>query len=161
MKRFFALSLRSKILLGCCVFILCIIVIEFALRFGGEIPGYTGAMSGEYLDLKKVNKLIATKYFLTDSTGLFKANPDTVFYNPQITINEDGFRGRRLVADDSVKKKKVLFIGDSFTWAETQIRFLNVLLTRLSEPVSTPGMQGFPEQNPTSMRQLQSVTFPF
>lgn len=95
-------------------------LIEVVLRIAGFMPGYIGANKDEYLDLKKVEHLEVIPLYITDSNGIYKANPDWRDWEPGAVVNQDGFRGRPFLCKgagastgDSIR---LLLLGDSFTW---------------------------------------------
>ena len=53
---------------------------------------------------------------MTDSEGVFIANPEWNWEDPNITINTEGFRGNEFSQDIEESRSSILIIGDSFTW---------------------------------------------
>ena len=89
---------------------------ELILRLLGQIPGYTGARPGEFLSLNLVDSLEVFDNFCTYGDSIFRANPEWHLMGEQNSyINSDGFRGTEFSNTDT-SKKRILFIGDSFTW---------------------------------------------
>lgn len=87
------------------------IVIEVILRFLGFAPG---DLRPNWLSFQEVDSLYIINQFKTGNDGIMVA--DSIYWASQnITINSDGFRTLSFDRIDSAKKK-VLVIGDSFTW---------------------------------------------
>lgn len=89
---------------------------ELFLRLRGERAGLelpSANYVGRYEDLKVDNP------FFTDEEGVFKANKNYKWedgkYGKGVKINFDGFRSIEFIRDVS-NHKKILFLGDSFTW---------------------------------------------
>lgn len=91
--------------------LISLVVIEIALRKQGYKPG---DMKPNWLNFKPVDTLEIQHHFYTNSEGLFVAD-SVVQNNFGIQVNSDGFRSPCFCALDS-NKKRVLLIGDSFTW---------------------------------------------
>ncbi len=88
-----------------------LILIEFALRYMGYQPG---DMKPNWLNFQPVDSLYVVHDYYTNSEGLLVA--DSLHWAQQnIHINEGGFRSPDFSKLDSTKKK-ILLIGDSFTW---------------------------------------------
>ncbi len=106
------MSSTRKILLFQFLFVaLALVSIEIALRFIGYQPG---DMKPNWLNFHPVDSLYVVHDYYTNNEGLLVA--DSLHWAQQnIHINEDGFRSPDLSKLDSAKKK-ILFIGDSFTW---------------------------------------------
>ncbi len=90
---------------------LAIIVSEITLRVLGKTPGYIAAYGLIPVDQIKV---LEPPQFVTDEEGVFKANLNYKWAE-DIHINSNGFRSREL-KPVTTTQKKILFIGDSFTW---------------------------------------------
>lgn len=91
--------------------------LECTLRLLGHIPGYTGNASGEFLNLQGIDTLIQQQTFKTDARGIFLADASQFSDRPGVRINSEGFRGAEFTPLDSGDtRKKVLLLGDSFTW---------------------------------------------
>jgi lysophospholipase L1-like esterase len=106
-------------LINLALVLLFIVGAEVSLRASGvktihdqarEMPSYLPA---DFCTTARRNPLQVERSFLTDSEGIFKANPD--WPGPWGLINSDGFRGGEfLPADDG--RTTLLLLGDSFTW---------------------------------------------
>lgn len=90
------------------VFIISTLIVsgvELFLRLRGEKP---------YSNVEFVKNLIVSDTFITDNEGVFKANHRSKNW-PEGLINSDGFRGIEF-KEHKRAQKKILFLGDSFTW---------------------------------------------
>ncbi|MFN8286860.1 MAG: hypothetical protein U0V74_08925 [Chitinophagales bacterium] len=87
------------------------IIIEVVLRGMGYPPG---DLRPNWLKLYPVDSLVLVHDFYTNDKGVLIADSN-YWAKEKIHINKDGFRGKEFTELDS-SKKKVLFIGDSFTW---------------------------------------------
>ena len=105
----------AMVLINFTTIIAILITVELGMRLFGQVPGYIGAKPGEYLDLAMVDELIVSDGFTTDSSGIFRAKPGISELNPSIEHNADGYRGN-LFRPVETDQKKILFLGDSFTW---------------------------------------------
>lgn len=86
-------------------------IIEVVLRFAGYQPG---DMKPKWLNFKPVDSLYVIHDFFIDKDGILVA--DSAYWTDiHIPVNEDGFRTPSFSKIDATKKK-ILFIGDSFTW---------------------------------------------
>ncbi len=88
-------------------------VAEGTLRICGQQPGFISA----YKDFKKVQTLAVSESFRVDPSGIISVNIDCE--EEWITtagVNAQGFRGEDFSIVEKSDKKKILFIGDSFTW---------------------------------------------
>jgi hypothetical protein len=104
-KRLKLISFQLALLL------LLLVGIEVALRFMGYAPG---DMRPNWLNFKPVDSLYLINDFRVNEYGALVA--DTTYWkNRNAVINKDGFRSPDFDSIDTTKKK-VLFIGDSFTW---------------------------------------------
>ncbi len=103
---------RKKILLFQFSFLLfALLAIEFCLRFMGYRPG---DLKPNWLNFQPVDSLYLISDFVTNNEGILVA--DTAFLRLQhVVVNREGFRTKNFSELDSTKKK-ILFIGDSFTW---------------------------------------------
>lgn len=95
------------------VLVACLLI-EIVLRFMGYQPG---DMKPKWLNFHPVDSLVVEHSFYVNQYGLVVADPNdkqhSFHVNPK--INSDGFRSPEFSQQDSTKKK-ILFIGDSFTW---------------------------------------------
>ena len=107
----------KRFLLLANVFGLLVIVIffEILLRSWGLAPGYLDMGWDDFRPLPEGETLKVSKEFYTDSEGIFKALPDSFNHRPHYHVNSWGFRGDEFQPDDS-SRKKIMLIGDSFTW---------------------------------------------
>jgi hypothetical protein len=105
------MAIKKKILLFQLSFLaVAFVVIEITLRVMGYRPG---DMKPNWLNFHPVDSLIISDVFYTNSEGLLVANrnhPTHVEF-----INHDGYRSKEFDQVDTTKKK-IMFIGDSFTW---------------------------------------------
>lgn len=88
-----------------------LLVIEGVLRMKGYKPG---DLAPNWLNFHPVDSIYDIHQFYTNSQGVLVA--DSNYWEAQkIHVNEEGFRSRDFNQIDT-SKKKILFIGDSFTW---------------------------------------------
>ena len=86
-------------------------VVEIALRLVGYAPG---DLRPNWMNFHPVESLEVINNFYVAHEGILIA--DSNFWKDgQININEEGFRSPSFTSLDT-SKKKILFIGDSFTW---------------------------------------------
>jgi hypothetical protein len=92
-------------------FLMATIIGEFALRIIGKTPGYIASYG-----LRPVDRIIVDEpqQFVADGEGVFKANLNYKWPD-DIKINSEGFRSIEFKPNDN-EQKKILFLGDSFTW---------------------------------------------
>lgn len=103
---------RSKRVIFQVSFVLvCCVIIEFVLRGMGYPPG---DLRPNWLWFDPVDSLYVIHDYYTNDKGLLVADKD-YWAKEKIAINSAGFRGKEFTELDSTKKK-VLIIGDSFTW---------------------------------------------
>lgn len=103
---------RKKIILFQLSFVvIACVIIEFVLRGMGYPPG---DLRPNWLWFNPVDSLYIIHDYYTNDKGLLVADKD-YWAKEKIAINSEGFRGKEFSELDSTKKK-VLFIGDSFTW---------------------------------------------
>lgn len=94
------------------VLVACIII-ELILRAMGYLPG---DLRPNWLWFQPVDSLYVIHDFYTNDKGLLVAEHD-YWKKEGIYINNDGFRGKEFSDLDTASgKRKILFIGDSFTW---------------------------------------------
>jgi hypothetical protein len=98
------------------LFVLCIC--EIVLRFIGYHPGYLEMGWTDFQPLERGAKLEVRNDFYTDSLGIFVASDQPNVHAPEVHVNSLGFRGPEFEPQDS-SRKKVMLIGDSFTWGAT------------------------------------------
>ncbi len=112
------MSERTKRILFQFSFVLvACIIIEVILRFMGYKPG---DIKPNWLNFHPVDTLKETDNFYVNKYGLVVANPEYDWPKQLglLKINSDGFRSPEFEEHDSTKKK-ILFIGDSFTWGHS------------------------------------------
>ncbi|MCW5906316.1 MAG: hypothetical protein KIS94_00510 [Chitinophagales bacterium] len=85
--------------------------IEVVLRSMGYQPG---DLRPNWLHFQPVDSLVVIPDFFTNEKGLLVASKD-YWAEQHLAINDEGFRGKDFNELDSTRKK-ILFIGDSFTW---------------------------------------------
>ncbi len=106
--------MRSKLkLISFQLFLLVVLlgIVEFIVRGMGYAPG---DMRPNWLNLKPVDSLYMVNDYTVNGDGILVA--DSAYWaNRRTGINNEGFRTPDFDKLDSTKKK-VLFIGDSFTW---------------------------------------------
>ena len=85
--------------------------VEVGLRRMGYAPG---DMRPNWINFRPVDSLIVIPSFYVNHDGILVAD-STLLAAEHCVINSDGFRSPNFNTLDSTKKK-VLFIGDSFTW---------------------------------------------
>ena len=102
---------RKRILFQISFVFFSMLIIEVVLRAIGYKPG---DMKPKWLNFHQVDSLYVINNFYTDPDGILLADSLDWAKNG-IHINEGGFRSPNFSKLDSTKKK-ILFIGDSFTW---------------------------------------------
>lgn len=102
---------KKRILFQLFFLLVSFLVIEFILRAMGYKPG---DMKPNWLNFKPVDSLYVISDFRTTTEGILVADTNTMRAS-HIAVNRDGFRTKEFSTIDS-NKKKILFIGDSFTW---------------------------------------------
>ncbi len=93
------------------LFLLACVLIELFLRSTGTLPG---DLRPNWIYFKPVDSLFVIPDFVTNKEGLVVAGKE-YWRQKDVYVNEDGFRAKE-VSQISTTKKKLLFIGDSFTW---------------------------------------------
>ena len=109
-------STKSKklktLLINIIIFLVLLIIMELGLRIAGFKPG----PAAKFINIKEVDSLIVMNEFFTDSNGFYIANKDWD-WEEGIHINSNGFRTRELNdTANPTHKKRILLLGDSFTW---------------------------------------------
>ncbi len=102
---------KKRILFQLTFVLVACLIIEVVLRFMGYKPG---DLRPNWLKLYPVDSLVLVHDFYTNDKGVLIADSN-YWAKEKIYINKDGFRGKEFSQLDS-SKKKILFIGDSFTW---------------------------------------------
>ena len=101
----------SQILIIAGAVAFALIIGEAGLRLAGMEPGFIPRYD---TGLKKVDHVyLLEQDWVTDGEGVFRANPEAEWLAGQ--INSAGFRSIEFEYLET-DKKKVLFLGDSFTW---------------------------------------------
>lgn len=108
-------SLKRKIAYLAVVLVVFLVVVEVVLRVFGFQPGFVGAYPWEYLAMKPVEELVETPEYYVNEEGIFRANPEFVHESYAI-LNADGFRSIPFDTHAVAGKRRILWIGDSFTW---------------------------------------------
>jgi lysophospholipase L1-like esterase len=86
-------------------------IIEIFLRVSGYAPG---DLKPNWLNFHPVDSLYVVNDYYANKEGVLIA--DSLYWAAQnVHVNEDGFRSPNFSTLNS-SKKKILFIGDSFTW---------------------------------------------
>jgi len=98
--------------------IIALLIIEAGLRTLGYAPG---DLRPSWVWFQPVDSLVIIKDFCTNDEGLILANKE-YWQTKNVFINSDGFRSREF-STLSPRKKKILFIGDSFTWGMSATPF--------------------------------------
>ena len=102
---------RKRILFQISFIAVAFLIIEVILRFKGYQPG---DLKPNWLNFKPVDSLYVIHDYYTNPEGILVA--DSLYWAKEnVHVNEDGFRSPNFSKLDSAKKK-ILFIGDSFTW---------------------------------------------
>ncbi len=111
----FYMNRKAKIILfqtGLLLFLIALL--EIGLRVSGFQPG---DMKPKWLNFRPVDSLYVVPDFYTNKYGILVADSN-YWAQRNIYINSEGFRTKQFSKLDS-GKKKVLLIGDSFTWGMT------------------------------------------
>ena len=106
-----------------------IAVTEGLFRIAFALTGYQlGTLVPPWVYFQPVDSLIVTQEYYMDEMGIYRARNE-FWQGKNFAINCEGFRGREffpIAADTS--SKKLLFIGDSFTWgAHCDSNFCDIL----------------------------------
>ncbi|MES2621100.1 MAG: SGNH/GDSL hydrolase family protein [Bacteroidota bacterium] len=97
-----------------------LLTIEAALRLWGFKPG---DMKPNWLNFKPVDSLYIVPDYHLNTEGILVAD-STYWAGYNVYINSDGFRTKQFSQIDTTKKK-LLFIGDSFTWGTSAVPLTN------------------------------------
>lgn len=102
---------RKRIIFQVSFVVVALFIIELVLRLMGYQPG---DIKPRWLNFHPVDSLYVIHDYYTNEEGILVA--DSLYWEKWDThINEDGFRSPDFAKLDT-GKKKILFIGDSFTW---------------------------------------------
>ncbi|MCX6198362.1 MAG: hypothetical protein NTY88_03950 [Bacteroidetes bacterium] len=91
--------------------LIAFLAIEFYLRVIGYQPG---DLKPNWMNFQPVDSLYLISNFVTNSEGILVADAASLRLQ-HVVVNREGFRTKNFSDLDSTKKK-ILFIGDSFTW---------------------------------------------
>ena len=91
---------------------------ELILRAKGFRPGYLHTGTGPFTPLTHGQDIQPSQAFFTDSTAIFRAQPDSFNNQPGYYINRHGFRSPEWETIDTTRPR-LLLIGDSFLWGAT------------------------------------------
>lgn len=133
------------------------LVMELALRFMGYQPG---DIRPGWLWFNPVDSLYTINDFYTNHKGLLVADSG-YWAKENLYINQDGFRGKEISQLDTAKKK-ILFIGDSFTWGMSASNFYDSSMCDLLakntpyEIINT----GIPAADPAQYAQVAKLYIP-
>jgi len=106
------MSEKKRLILFQLTFLFVLLLsVEIVLRLIGYSPG---DMKPKWLNFHPVDTLIEFHNFYTNDEGILVANHKENDTSIQY-INSAGFRTKEFLSIDSTKRK-ILFIGDSFTW---------------------------------------------
>lgn len=105
-------STSKRILFQISFVLIACAVIEVVLRCLGYMPG---DLRPNWLWFQPVDSLYTIPDFKVNAKGIQVADSNYWAENNGLYINSDGFRNKEFSAIDTTKKR-VLLIGDSFTW---------------------------------------------
>lgn len=130
--------------------IITLFLAETALRLIGKKPGYVP----RYSRFKIVQRLEVDSSFYTDAEGVFKANPNYPKWTDDIYINSEGFRSREFDDPQPMRKLKILFLGDSFTWGSSARPITNCFVDLLEQAGFAAYNTGIPGTAPQQYAYL-------
>lgn len=128
-------------------------VVEMLLRAWGMAPGYLDMGYDDFRPLPEGERLTVSREFYTDSLGIFRALPDSFRHRPGYHVNAWGFRGPAFDLQDS-SRKRVMLIGDSFTWGATARPIDSSFADRLRLPGYQIFNLGIPGTNPDQYERM-------
>jgi len=138
------------------LFVLLLLGLDFMARLYGLVPGH---IAPSWSNFKQVDSLIEYNHFYTNEEGFIVANKD-YFTTQNIAINEDGFRNKEFEAIDS-NKRKILFIGDSFTWGLSAEPLSNCFADRIGKDSTLEIINlGIPVADPAQYEVLAKKYIP-
>jgi lysophospholipase L1-like esterase len=105
-------------------------IVEVCLRASGMHAGALDMGWSNFQPLPADASLRVSHEFYTDSLGIFKAAAQ---HEPGYVVNADGFRGPDFAPADS-SRKKIMLIGDSFTWGAHATPLDSSFADRLRRP---------------------------
>ncbi len=129
---------------------------EYALRVGGKAPGYIPAYGLIPVEHLKVRKPIE---FIADKEGVFKANLNKE-WPEEFLINSDGFRSIEF-KNYKTDKKKILFLGDSYTWGSGASPITESFVDIVSRSGYVVFNTGIPGTGPIQYEYLAEKYVPF
>jgi len=127
---------------------------ELALRVVGKKPGYIP----RYSRFRSVDKLEVYNYYFTDSSGVFRADPD-YGWPEEIQINSQGFRGAEFDPAPTTLPK-ILFLGDSFTWGSSARPISNCFVDLIARHGFVTYNLGIPGTDPNQYAFLAEKYLP-
>jgi hypothetical protein len=117
------------------IIIVLLTAIELALRLSGEKAGISRPSKKLIRTIEDL-EVIHPSPFYTDEEGVFKANKaynwDSGKYGKGVILNNDGFRSIEFKTYIT-SKKKILFLGDSFTWGASAEPITNCFVDLVAE----------------------------
>ncbi len=135
---------------------LLLLGLEFVARLYGLVPGY---IAPSWSNFKRVDSLIEYNHFYTNQEGFIVANK-AYFATQNIAINENGFRNKAFETIDS-NKRKILFIGDSFTWGLSAEPLSNCFVERIGKDSTLEVINlGIPVADPAQYDALAKKYIP-
>lgn len=143
-------------LFGLCLILL---IFEILLRSWGLVPGYLDMGWDDFRPLPKGEKLQISKEFYTDAEGIFKALPDSFNHRPHFHVNSWGFRGDEFEPNDS-SRKKIMLIGDSFTWGANARPITNSYADLIRKPEYQVMNFGIPGTEPDQYAHIAAHYIP-
>jgi hypothetical protein len=132
---------------------------EVALRSWGFHPGYLEMGWMDFQPLERGAKLEVRYDFYTDSLGIFKASNKPDVHGPGYFVNSMGFRGPEFEPQDS-SRKKVMLIGDSFTWGATARPIDSAYADRIRRPDWQVMNFGIPGADPDQYERIAEIYIP-
>lgn len=131
-----------------------LLLLELFLRGGGYQPGDKYIA---YNNFQEVDSLIIFDKFIADSNGITKANPD-FNWEPPIKINKDGFRTNEIeYVKAAPREKRILLIGDSFTWGHTAEPITNCYADLLNDMGYAVYNTGIPTVGPNQYAEIAEL----
>lgn len=151
-KTIFSFIIIVFVILFCCA--------ELLLRLAGEKPGVN--LPSKRL-IKSIEELEVINPFFTDEKGIFKANKNYYWedgkYGIGVKINSDGFRSKEFKKYDT-ENKKILFLGDSFTWGASARPITNCFVDLIAREGYLTFNTGIPGTDPNQYAYLAEKYVP-
>jgi len=147
----------KKLLVALFLLLVVGVTTELSLRLIGYQPGDLRPSLSYF---KPVDSLVVIPDFVTNKEGILVANR-TYFSEQGVFINENGFRTKSFTELDSTKRK-LLFIGDSFTWGMSAEPFYkNSFCDLLARDSSLEVINlGIPAADPVQYASLANLYIP-